>query len=128
MSIRCPCCKQDVKTDSTIMVDKTGLMSVAGLDIPVRLCPQEVIVINMLIRAMPGSIERDVFLSRLYNEHNEPDWANKVLQVLVSKLRNKLAGSVWGIPSGHYGYGLVRNDVGPVALPVMLLQEVAHGG
>jgi two-component system cell cycle response regulator CtrA len=94
---------------------------VAVDDQPVRLTPKEYCILEFLSLRKGTILTKEVFLDHLYGGRDEPD--SKIIDVLICKLRKKLAQATGG---NHYietvwGHGYVlREQVAiPAATPVL---------
>lgn len=105
-----------------------GLLSVAGLDEPIRLPPQEAAIAYLLVQALPKTVRHEAIYHGIWlDPDGEPEDARASVYVLMSKLRHRLVGSEFRIETVAGGYRLVRmNPVLPVSVIVSTILEAAH--
>lgn len=87
-SITCPCCGSKVArawvwdAEAGVLVTEHGSSG--------HLNPQEATLVDALMKAKARVIHKDHLINALYGEHDEPDVPDRVLDVIICRLRAKL--------------------------------------
>lgn len=94
----CPCCGGHIE----------GPTPLALLE-HIRLTGHERAIVNILARRHPRTTSAADLIEEMYSAHYDggPDRPDRVLAVVLTRLRQKLAGTGWQVPASRTGRGNV---------------------
>jgi len=81
----CPCCGSSIAMGEVVLDRQQGVVVFGG--IPARLSPHQTSVVAELLRAWPNAVSSDALIFAMYSGVDEPQESQKVLHIVICKLR-----------------------------------------
>lgn len=105
----CPTCGHDLAPTSEIRVDLDRNTLLAG-NHAVRLTPTQTELMFVLVEASPAVVPRDRLMSRMYGQSPDQPESDRIIDVFISKARERLRGTGIEIKA-HWGrgYSVINN-------------------
>jgi DNA-binding response OmpR family regulator len=125
----CPCCGQSMPGRSALAISDDGTVVIPGGP-TLHLRNQQVELLALLWKKMPGLLRYGEIYARLWDVDKEPEGADKTIKVYISQLRSALAGTNFKIENeSRRGYRMFRTDAprSHVGHAIQVMLEAARG-